>query len=346
MASPYGELLDMLTYQRPKDSGAEKAFCLRYIASIPGALQDIHGNWHVVIGDNPANLWSCHTDTVHMMSGRQTITVDALGIASLSRRSKLHGANCLGADDTAGVWLCRQLALRGVTGHYIFHYGEERGGIGSSALTAVSSHLVDGITCAIALDRRGTDDVITHQFGRCASQAFARALADALNVHDFMYAPSDEGIFTDTANYVDLVPECTNLSVGYQHEHSTWETLDTGHLQRLLDALSTLDTTRLPIERDLDDQGYAGGYSHVVEWDRYTDADVRVDRPLGYTHADICNYCGDDYDALLSQADDIDQFCSVHCEEQYALWLKNETSCYLRPEYGDVQKALRRYREK
>ena len=123
-------LLDMLTYARPRASESEAQFIARFLAPLPGWSVDAFGNGHVIIGESPI-LWSCHTDTVHRFSGRQTIHVDPVtSIATLSRRSRKRGASCLGADDTVGVFLCHQMILAGIPGHYIFHYGEESGGIG------------------------------------------------------------------------------------------------------------------------------------------------------------------------------------------------------------------------
>lgn len=240
-------LLQMLTYCRPMGSDAERKFRRRYLLTLPGAWTDTYGNIHVTVGTSRV-LWSCHTDTVHRRGGRQAVQVTK-GIAHLPLASK---SNCLGADDTAGVYLMREMVRLGVPGHYIFHYGEERGGIGSSALADDPQFvsLKGEFDFAIALDRRGTGDVITNQGGgRCCSDAFALALADQIGtVSTLTYAPA-AGIYTDTAEYMKLIPECTNLSVGYQGEHTANEELDLRHVDRLLGALCDLDTASLPVVR-------------------------------------------------------------------------------------------------
>ena len=63
---------------------------------------------------------------------------------------------------------------------------------------------------------------------------------------------SDEGTFTDTAHYVGLVPECTNLSIGYENAHSGDEYQDYGFLAALLPALLGVDWHRLPVARVCD----------------------------------------------------------------------------------------------
>jgi hypothetical protein len=252
-------LSDMLSYRRPVQSRTIRAFIRHYIATLPGAEIDMFHNWHVTVGDNPTILWSSHTDTVHRQGGKQRTSFDGRFISVIDPQS-----DCLGADDTIGIYLMREMIARGVPGHYIFHYAEEVGGIGSSNLTMYAPELVaPTIRCVIALDRRDTHDVITHQFsGRCASDLFAWSLADQLSVGRLKYRPSDRGLFTDSANYTDLVGECTNVSVGYEHEHSPMERVDCVHVFRLLDALSTMDQSALEYERkpadpDLDDWHYS-----------------------------------------------------------------------------------------
>src|ERR1035437_8714888 len=159
------------------------------------------------------------------------------------------------------------MILSGVPGHYIFHYGEEFGGEGSSELARYPGDTLAGSKYAMALDRSGTGDVIAHQYARCCLDTFAESLSAALNLSGLDYQPDSTGVFTDTANYTDLIGECTNLSVGYQHAHSERETLDTVFLSHLFDALCTLDPALLVSERlpgDLSND--YGGYAYVGGW--------------------------------------------------------------------------------
>jgi hypothetical protein len=264
-------LLDMLTYRRPMGSPAERKFRNRYLLNLPGAFEDTYGNIHVTVGDSRC-LWSCHTDTVHQHSGRQRISVDG----QFARLMDGQRSSCLGADDTVGIYLLREMILAGVPGCYVFHYGEERGGIGSRALAKHHGEfLAQNFDMAIALDRRGTRDVITHQsVGRTCSDLFARSLATALNdCSGLTYAASSQGVYTDTAEYADLIPECTNLSVGYQFEHTSKEYVDLSHVARLRAALLALDTTALTVARDpkVCDYESAWDRSAWATYDRWTD---------------------------------------------------------------------------
>jgi len=252
------ELFAMHTYCRPAGSDTEAAFCKRFIDCIPGVTIDAKGNRIVTIhnedGSRPRVLWSSHTDTVHAKPGRQKLAYGA-GMLSLGT-SSMDSSSCLGADCTAGVWLMCQMIDRLVPGLYIFHAAEEIGGIGSSHIAIKTPELLDGIDYAIAMDRRGTTSVITHQGARCASTKFAEALAAQLSTSQHTFQLDSGGTFTDTANYTDLVPECTNISVGYYSAHSSAEYLDVPFLLHLLERLCQIDLTTLPVVRVPGDDGY------------------------------------------------------------------------------------------
>lgn len=252
-------LLSMLGHKRPAGSKTERRFIRSFVAPL-GAKPDRFGNHVLRIGDAPV-LWSCHTDSVHREGGKQLVTVSH-GVASLAHGST---SNCLGADDAAGCWLMREMILARRPGLYVFHRAEESGGQGSDFISRHSPSLLDGIRYAVAFDRRGFGDVITHQMiGRTASDTFAQSLAAQLGQP---YAPCDGGTFTDTANYTDLVGECTNISVGYDCEHTKGETLNISHLIELREALLTLDVGKLEYSRqpgeidDSYDDGRAYGSS-------------------------------------------------------------------------------------
>jgi hypothetical protein len=237
----------MLSYVRPHGGQGEADFVRNYVACIPGvyALDDAA---YVVERGESRVLFSAHVDTVHHESHgvRQPVEYDDFLQAAFPGKPQP-----LGADDAAGCWLLLQMIDAGVPGTYVFHRGEEKGGLGSSHLANKHREFLERFDYAVAFDRRGRGDVITHQaVGRCCSNAFAQALADQLNTRGLDYAPCANGIFTDTANYVDIIPECTNLSCGYEREHSADEMLDVAHLLALRDALLTVDWAALPVKRD------------------------------------------------------------------------------------------------
>jgi hypothetical protein len=261
-------ILEMFSYMRPSGSAAEDAFVDKFLTPL-GFKRDDFNNLVLKVGDKPSILWSSHMDTVHYVSGMQTLDYRN-GILTLSKRAKKGASSCLGADDTAGVWLMTEMIKAGVEGLYIIHHAEERGCIGSSNLVQHDAKFVDGIKAAIAFDRRGYDDVITHQSsGRTASNAFATSLAAILGGQ---YRPDDSGTYTDTNEYAGLIPECTNISVGYFSQHTRSERQDVHFLLGLRDTLITADFSTLVIARDPQSdpyEDYRGGYHSFSGSSRY-----------------------------------------------------------------------------
>lgn len=255
---------NMFTYCRPAGTESETEFLMRFAIPFTPTLIDEGGGLHFDRRQNETNrtLFTAHSDTVHRTAGRQEVYFDA-------KKQILHTeGECLGADDAAGIAMLLHLMESGVPAYYIITRSEEVGGIHARYLANELSHILADFDRAIAFDRRNTYSVITHQGGRCASDEFAEALCDQLNAQGMMYMPDDGGVYTDTAEFVDIIPECTNLSVGYMHEHTTHETLDYAHFAQLAEAVVKIDWDALPVSRqpysgsayDVDFQFEAEGY--------------------------------------------------------------------------------------
>jgi hypothetical protein len=211
-----------------------------------GYQKDKYGNLFYQIGESDT-MFTSHLDTatsaltnvVHVIEG------DII---------KTDGKSILGADDKAGVTVMLYMMSQGVPGLYYFFLGEEVGCIGSKALS--KDHSVEPIPYikkVISFDRRGLDSVITFQAStRCCSESFAKALSKELNKLDktFDYNPDPTGIYTDSAQFTSIYPECTNISVGYYSEHTVLERQDIKHLEKLAKACCLINWTSLPIERD------------------------------------------------------------------------------------------------
>jgi len=240
------------------------------------------GNLHVDNRHDAASrtLFVAHVDTVHREDGPNKM-----------RKTKnmwyADGAP-LGADDGAGCAMLMHLLHANVAGYYVFTQGEECGGIGAAYLSENHSALLGEFDRAIAFDRRGIDSVISHQgWGRCCSDAFAQALSDALNSHpDFMYSPDDTGVYTDTAEFINYIPECTNISVGYEREHTDKESLNIFHYEALAKTVLNVPWDKLPTSRkagEVDDKCYApkawtGNWQQsAIAW---SDADLDMDKEM------------------------------------------------------------------
>lgn len=224
-----------------------------------GKLTTLFSSHMDMIGDiHKNNLEAGKLDLVYLMEPKDKkkkgFIYGSKGILENGKFLK-YEACTIGADDKVGVFLMIKMIQDNIPGLYVFHVGEEVGGTGSKLLTTSHKEKFEGIQRAIAFDRAGLGDVIEHQRGgRCCSEKFGKALATALNewMPPFQqYKGGITGTFTDTANYRDIVPECTNISVGYYNQHGSSEFFDNVWLMSiLLPAVLNVKWDELPVERD------------------------------------------------------------------------------------------------
>lgn len=245
-----------LSLKRPHNGSGEQKLLEAIAQHIPRGFPkhyDEAGNLHVDARQTEANrtLFVSHVDTVHRDDGVNAIKqTPSVWYASGSQ---------LGADDGAGTAMLMHLLYHKVPAYYIFTVGEECGGIGAKVVSDDQA-LLKQFDRAIAFDRRNNSSVITHQgYGRCCSDAFAEALSDKFNDAGLLYMPDDGGVYTDTAEFVDVIPECTNISIGYMAEHTDREALDILHFRHLADAVLSFDWDNLPTERDPSVDDFASG---------------------------------------------------------------------------------------
>lgn len=271
LAYPIQELVKLLSTCRYHGSVGEAHFIKSWLEPVTH-YHDAAGNLYAITDPDSRTLFSCHTDTCQKAAG------DALA-QKLTIRGYQVGTNNkwpMGADDGTGIWIMLNLIAAKVPGTYIFHRGEEVGGIGSTWIAKNRPEFLARFDRAIAFDRAGTTDIITHQAGdRCSSDTFAKALGGALFAQDpqLKMNPCKHGVFTDTANYLHVIPECTNLSVGYESQHTNRETQNLLFAERLAKACLMVDWENLPTERDptkyeslydLQSWGWGGNSNHLT----------------------------------------------------------------------------------
>lgn len=240
-------LYKALTMRRASGSATEAEFVAWLANRLPVSMVDLAGNIWVDLRTSPSHrtLFTSHSDTVHRAGGVNVVLDDD----DVWRAGEGY---CLGADDGAGIALMAHMISEGVPALYGFFRGEEVGGIGSSWAAENMPEVFKDIDRCISFDRAGYGDVITHQGSRCCSDEFALALADALTTEDLTlaYSPCDTGVFTDSANFTELVPCCTNVGVAYFRQHGDSEYQDVAHLKLLADQLVKVCWDALPTKRD------------------------------------------------------------------------------------------------
>ena len=208
-----------------------------------GMQKDEWGNYFYKVGDS-RSIFAAHLDTV----SKEYVTVTHVFDGDLI---KTDGKTTLGADDKAGITVLLWMIQNNVPGLYYFFIGEEVGCIGSGN-AAKFGFFKGNYDRIISFDRRDVGSVITYQSSsRCCSDDFADALCRELNqTRKMSYKKDTGGVYTDSAEFTHLVPECTNVSVGYYKEHTTNESQDIIHLTNLAEACIKVDWEKLPTKRN------------------------------------------------------------------------------------------------
>jgi hypothetical protein len=206
-------------------------------------LVDEDGNYLYEVGSENDTIFACHLDTacknhtpvIHKFDGKY-IRTDKKTI--------------LGADDKAGMVILLYMIAHNVPGLYYFFIGEEVGCIGSTAASR-RKDFFSKYKRIISFDRRGVNSIITHQSSkRTCSDEFANSISKEFAKHNLNLEKDDTGVYTDSAEFAEVIPECTNISVGYYKEHTTDEHQDIEFLEKLAKACVLIDWRSTEVKRD------------------------------------------------------------------------------------------------
>jgi hypothetical protein len=245
-----------------------------------GYFMDKHGNYYYKIGDS-RTAFTCHLDTA---CKTQTIVNHKIEKNIIST----DGKSILGADDKAGMTVLLYMMEKNVPGLYCFFIGEEVGCIGSGK--ACYDDQFNNYDRMVSFDRRGTKSIITFQSSkRCCSDEFANELATRMNKFGMSMEPDNTGVYTDSAEFVDVIPECTNISVGYYREHTHFEHQDIDHLIKLCIAVTKINWETLPVKRDktkVEYKSYSYSSYNSKGWSSYDYDTNKYGNKAGYSTYD------------------------------------------------------------
>lgn len=207
-----------------------------------GTQKDEDENYFLQIGESKT-IFACHLDTACK------VKVDVKHVFD-GRYIKTDGKSILGADDKAGMVILLWMIEHKIPGLYYFFIGEEVGCVGSRKASS-RKDFFQNYDRIISFDRRGTTSVITHQSSRkTCSNEFASDLSSQFNKYGIFVKPDDTGVYTDSAEFASVIPECTNISVGYGKEHTHGEYQDIVYLEQLCNAVLKIDFEKLPTSRN------------------------------------------------------------------------------------------------
>ena len=133
----------------------------------------------------------------------------------------------------------------------------------------------------------GCDEVITTQnSSECCSDKFGTEFAKVLGMG---FKTSPKGVYTDSAEFTHLIPECTNLGVGYIAQHSHRETQDLNFLVKLRDKLISVNWATAPISATRKPEKPKGYGSYGMGWGLADDwaYDHRPDNDIVYDYEEF-----------------------------------------------------------
>lgn len=210
--------------------------------------RDQYGNYFITIGESKT-LFCCHLDTV----GKQELKVNKEYYEKSGHTFvKTDGNTILGADDKTGMVIMINMIDNNIPGTYYFLIGEEKGTVGSGLLyTRQKTSILSKFDRCVAFDRRGYGSIIIRQMGKnCCSKEFANALAAEFREQAMRFRKDPGGVWTDSALFMGVIPECTNLSVGYFNEHRKTEEQDLDYMVQLANAATKINWESLPTVRE------------------------------------------------------------------------------------------------
>jgi hypothetical protein len=235
------KFLQLTEYTTP--FGHEKE--LRHL--LPSYLKtDAWGNYYYRVGNNSTTLFTCHLDNYCEKKEKVNHIIEGNLI-------KTDGTTILGADNKAGVCVLLYLIEKNVPGLYYLFLGEEpigQGGLWGSSQIFNDLSILMGIERAVAFDRKAYGSVITRQMAQyCCSNEFADALCSDFSSKGLSMKKDETGYYTDTGNLIEVIPECTNISIGVFNEHHNTECVDIAYVEMVAKVASTIDWESLPTSR-------------------------------------------------------------------------------------------------
>lgn len=279
----------------------------KYLPS--GYKKDSVGNYYYQIGDS-RTLFTTHLDTYSRDYEKVNHVIDKNDQYII----RTDGKTILGGDNKLGCTILISMINDGIPGTYYFFIGEEpilSGGLyGSSEALKSNPDFFKNFDRCIAFDRKEYGSIVVRQMGRmCCSPEFAKAIADDFDIHGIKWdSTKGFGYYTDTAVFMDIIPECTNISAGGFFEHFTKEWVDLNYTYEVYLAAKKLNWENLPIKRELQA--------------RFSKEEGKIDKYLGFNNSKIANEIHELMNLLdLSKTRDLSKEGERHLT--YSRWLED-----------------------
>lgn len=207
-----------------------------------GFQKDENGNYFKL---NPKSkvLFTAHADNYCSKEEEVTHVVDY-------GKLETDGTTILGGDNKVGICYLISLIEAGKDYNYYIFKSEEIGRVGSKLLLEKNKEFLENIDIAFAIDRKGTSEIITTQYGSpCCSRETAEELKSEFAKYGIKLDISEDGGRCDTYTFRDVVRECVNISDGVFGEHTLGEYVDLEYFYNMIDTLKRIDFDKISINR-------------------------------------------------------------------------------------------------
>lgn len=224
----------------------------KYLPS--GFKKDSIGNYYYQIGSSKT-LFTTHLDTYSKEYEKvnHVFEEDPYII-------KTDETTILGGDNKLGCTILISMIEDRIPGTYYFFIGEEpilSGGLhGSKEALKSNPEFFKQFERCIAFDRKEYGSIVVRQMGRmCCSPEFAESIASEFDIKGIKWdSAKGFGYYTDTAVFMDIIPECTNISAGGFLEHHLEEWVDLNYTYQVYLAAKEINWERLPVFRKLENR--------------------------------------------------------------------------------------------
>jgi hypothetical protein len=212
-----------------------------------GSKKDEFGNYYISIGQS-STLFTSHLDTV-------STEVEKVHHIIKGNIISTDGSTILGGDNKTGVVILLNMIEHNIPGTYYFFAGEEPtakdGGLyGSKNALKANPEFFKKFKRTVCFDRKQEGSIITRQMARfTCSKEFVESLIEQFARYGLPFKPDQTGWYTDTAVFIDVIPEVTNLSSGTYKEHTEREYVDMDYLEKVADTALHIDWENLPTVR-------------------------------------------------------------------------------------------------
>ena len=303
-----------------------------------GYHKDKWGNYFYEIGASKT-LFTAHLDTASDKYEKVNHIISYTDNEVIVSTDK---TTILGGDNKAGCLILFYMIQNQVPGLYYFFVGEEMSvhnnfPYGSLMVIENETPKFHKYEKAISFDRKEMGQLVTRQIGRdCCSDIFSGQVINRFAKLGINLTKDRTGYYTDSAFFVDIIPEIVNISCGVYNEHTVNEYVNINYVKKLAEACILLNWETLIISSSRKHNLLSSNYKDdIFQIDSRVDNDDVILKTRSHIlfeqvfniFDDLYFYCHEirNYNnyLLYFKEDRVYHFTKWHEEETYSIKITN-----------------------